>query len=287
MLIVLFDEPGLHVFRSILAAEAAIEPIDAQLAIHAAFDESGVPYGVRWVRPNRRGAAMGVEFTDQGEYRLVPIGAPQPKALVALIEAHGPDVEPGEAGSDVAALATRLRGFPDSWESQEEPCADTDVSDRQPPTPEPGRHAEDAAPGTSAPGCLWLGGPPDRSVVTLALCGPDLDPIEVTRRIGLTPTESHRKGDTYGRRNIPYRIGSWMMKVERQAPAGVQECLEELLERLPASEALWSRLATDYEIQLRVGVFFDGVNRDFDISPAVLTAAAKLNGSLWVDIYSF
>jgi hypothetical protein len=284
MLVVQFDEPSLLVFKSVLEAEREIEPIDAESEIRAAFDESGIPYGVRWVRPNRRGLAQGVEFIDQGEYRLVPTGLPQPTALIELIEAHAAQMD-ADAHSDLPVMLTRLRSLPGSWDGQEECLASASGSELL--TPEGSVLADGQASSAHGTGGVRLGGAPDRSVVTLALYSPELEPDEVTRRIGLRPTESHRKGDTFGRRKIPYRIGSWMLTAERLAPASVQECIEELLEQLPVSEELWSELSAEYEVQLRVSVFFDAVNRGFDINASVLSAVAAFRGSLVLDIYAW
>jgi len=111
MLIVLLDEPGLFVFSSPADAVQRIEPIDAESAIRAAFDDAAVPYAVEWVRPNRhRNALFGLlESVEPGEYRLVPAGPAQPGALVALLEAHSAYATPPEARADLDSLLARLR----------------------------------------------------------------------------------------------------------------------------------------------------------------------------------
>lgn len=286
MLFVLLDEPGVFVFGSAAAAELEIEPIDAELELRAAFDESGIPYAVRWVRPNRRSSLLGIGSIEQGEYRLVPSGPPQPAALIALLEEHPNGVAMAEAGLDTAALFARLRWIADVLE-QEQPVLDNDehaaISDRA-PSVQPGEDPTASAAGPRE--ALRLGGPPDRSVVTVAIYGRDLDPEELTRRIGVMPTESHRRGDVFGKRKIPHRIGAWMMTAERTAPASVQECLEELLDRVPTTDALWTELAKDYEIQLRVSVFFAAFNRGFAVSPSVLSMLAAFKGAFMLDIYA-
>ena len=67
MLIVLLDEPGLFVFSSPDAAQREIEAIDAEQELRAAYNESGVPYRVEWLRPNRQREMLGglvVNATD-------------------------------------------------------------------------------------------------------------------------------------------------------------------------------------------------------------------------------
>ena len=111
MMIVLLDEPGLFVFPSAADAARAIEPIDAESEIRAAFDDSGVPYRVEWVRPNRdRRRLFGLlKSTDPGEYRFVPAGPADPAALIQLLQAHPDSTEPPAAKAHLASLIARLR----------------------------------------------------------------------------------------------------------------------------------------------------------------------------------
>jgi len=111
MLIVLLDEPGLFVFQSPADAVRAIEPIDAESEIRAAFDHSAVPYKVEWVRPNRhRKALFGLlQSIESGEYRFVPAGPAQPAALIELLEAHPEYTNPPEARAGLESLLARLR----------------------------------------------------------------------------------------------------------------------------------------------------------------------------------
>ena len=114
MFIVLLDEPGLFVFASPNEAVGHIEPPDAESEIRAAFDDAAVPYRVDWIRPNSYtrlfGIVKGVSF---GEYRFVPAGAPDPAALVALLEAHPHFTTPADAQTALAELLTKMRAVSD------------------------------------------------------------------------------------------------------------------------------------------------------------------------------
>ena len=113
MLIVLLDEPGLFVFRSLDDAVRDIEPIDAESEIRAAFDEAGTPYKVEWARPNkRRKVFFGLfESIEPGEYRLVPAGPADPQTLLELIQSHPGATTPPEAKADLDALLPGLRAL--------------------------------------------------------------------------------------------------------------------------------------------------------------------------------
>ena len=112
--IVLLDEPGLFVFPSAADAVRFIEPIDAETEIHAAFDSSGTPYRVEWVRPNRWGSFL----VTPGKYRFVPAGPADPAALVRLLEAHPEHAQPPEAIAQLRSLLVKLRPTPESGVAQ-------------------------------------------------------------------------------------------------------------------------------------------------------------------------
>ena len=111
MLIVLLDEPGLFVFPTPTHAEQAIEPIDAESEIRAAFDESAVPYTVEWIEPNRRRQGVFFSSIEPGQYRFVSAGNSQPNALIKLLTAHSGSTNPPEAKAHLDALLARLRAL--------------------------------------------------------------------------------------------------------------------------------------------------------------------------------
>jgi hypothetical protein len=106
MLLVLEDDDCIHVYASPEAVSLAIEPLDADATIRAAFDESGVPYRIQWLSPNDGGRLLGIlPWVENGRYRLVPAGSPDRAALAALIR---PDrqVVPAEASAAITLLRT-------------------------------------------------------------------------------------------------------------------------------------------------------------------------------------
>jgi hypothetical protein len=84
VIVALLDEACLKLFRTLDEAEQEIEPLDVAI-VRAIFDESGVPYAVRWSVLNREGWFGG---RIPGEYHFIPAGPANPKALVALIDEY-------------------------------------------------------------------------------------------------------------------------------------------------------------------------------------------------------
>lgn len=110
MLIVLLDEPGLFVFSTPEAAAQAIEPVDAESDVRAAFDDAAVPYRVEWLKPPHRKIFFGLlESDERAEYRFVPAGPPDPAALLAVLVAHSSYTDPPEAHAGILALIKKLR----------------------------------------------------------------------------------------------------------------------------------------------------------------------------------
>lgn len=104
-MIILLDEPCLLVYPSAEAAAHDIEALDIEADLRAAFDETGVPYRVEWIRPNQRGWLR----VSNGEYRLVPAGPVVRDSLLALLDAYQ-SVRNGFGNSvDVADLMRSAR----------------------------------------------------------------------------------------------------------------------------------------------------------------------------------
>ena len=110
MLIVLLDEPGLFVFPTLNAAERGIEAYDADL-IRGAFDDSGAPYRVDWIRPKSdRKTFFGLLSShDPGEYRFVPAGPVDPVAFAQFLEAHPTAANSAAAAPEFESVRSRFR----------------------------------------------------------------------------------------------------------------------------------------------------------------------------------
>jgi hypothetical protein len=81
VIITLEDDGLLHLYESLEAVTLAIEALDAEGTLRAVFDEAGQRFTIDWVRPNDEGL-LGL---TNGEYRLVPAGAPDPGVLLEIL----------------------------------------------------------------------------------------------------------------------------------------------------------------------------------------------------------
>jgi hypothetical protein len=134
---------------------------------------------------------------------------------------------------------------------------------------------------------LEVGGLVDESGVGLAIYGRDLDPEDVTTRLGCRPTHAHRRGDTKRPGGIPFQSGGWFLEERGRAPDGPEQLIRRLLDRLPTTPSIWKALSEDYDIQLRFGIHFNGWNKGFVLPANLLATLAMMHVSLSFDLYAY
>lgn len=138
-----------------------------------------------------------------------------------------------------------------------------------------------------APRQPWLrvGGPARESCVSLALHGTDLDPRELTARLGCSPTESVRRGERPRAESPPAAQGAWILEFWGVAPQGPEDLIERALAAVSADARVWAELRARCSAQLRVALFSERANTAFALQPRTLARLAELQLELIVDCY--
>ena len=131
-----------------------------------------------------------------------------------------------------------------------------------------------------------VGGPVDEARLTLGIHGVDVQPEEISAALGCAPTSAHRRGDARRPGMRPYAQGAWLLTVEGSAPAGPDELVRQLLDRLPDDPAVWEQLATRYTVRVGFGIFVGAWSRGFELSPSSLRQLAVLGVPVGFDIYA-
>ncbi len=131
-----------------------------------------------------------------------------------------------------------------------------------------------------------VGGLVDEVAITLAIYGESLEPNTITDMLGVQPTSCHRRGERRGPRSPTYAQGAWFLSVRCESPVEPNEALLRLLDPLPDDDALWSRLASAYDVQLRLGVFFTGWNKGFSFSQQAVSKLARMRAKFGFDLYA-
>jgi hypothetical protein len=134
---------------------------------------------------------------------------------------------------------------------------------------------------------VWVaGGAIDQCSVSLRFFGEDLDPDELTQRLGVQPSVAYRKGDIFrGKRyDRIYKTGSWRLQTEKS-----DICLEEqinlLFDKLPSDLEIWENLGSRFQADLFCGLWLKRWNRCLDFEVATLQRMAERRLSIGLDIY--
>lgn len=136
------------------------------------------------------------------------------------------------------------------------------------------------------PMLFTAGGLIDSSKATLAIYGDDLDPEQVTAKLGVAPTRSQRRGVLAKDRTVAARVGAWFLSEQGAAPEGPNELAHRLKKRLPEDPVLWASLGEEVSIQMRFGLFQEAWNRGFDLDPEVVAWLGRIGATLVFDIYA-
>ena len=109
MILALEDDRVLRIYDSPEKAERSVEALYAEDTFHIAVDDHARPYRIEWVHPNRRGRILGLlGWAQNGEYRLVAAGQPDPALLLEAID-RAVAVEPESFATTVAELKVRFQ----------------------------------------------------------------------------------------------------------------------------------------------------------------------------------
>ena len=127
----------------------------------------------------------------------------------------------------------------------------------------------------------------DEYSVTLRFFGDDLDPDEVSRLLGCSPSDSARRGDIIQRRTRSYTApqGSWHLSTERSAD-DIEPQLITLCERLTADLSIWQSLTARFQADLFCGVFHAFQSHCIEFTPRLHRLLADRNLTLVLDIYA-
>lgn len=130
------------------------------------------------------------------------------------------------------------------------------------------------------------GGAIDESCVSIRFFGDDLDPEEITRKLGAEPTSVCRKGDIRRGKRSDYveRTGKWLIGTESSAePLEVQ--LNRLLDRLTSDLDIWKELVSKFDADIFCGIYLSEWNRGFCLPPLLSRRIADRQLQIGFDIY--
>jgi hypothetical protein len=126
------------------------------------------------------------------------------------------------------------------------------------------------------------------SGASLRIFGDKLDPDEISRLLGGTPTESFRKGEIKPSKitNIVRKSGGWLLKAKPKEPENLNAQVEEILEKLSQDLNVWAGLSNEYKVDLFCGLFMHETDEGLEISAKNMKALGERGIKLGLCIYA-
>ena len=125
--------------------------------------------------------------------------------------------------------------------------------------------------------------------MSLRIEGPDLDPDELTTRLGVEPTDAHRRGEIVrqGAHERRASSGHWgfSLGMTHSDTWDLDGAINAMLDRLPTDEALWRDIAQRYQLDVFCGLFMGGDNQGTDLQPATLARMTARGLALGFDVH--
>lgn len=126
------------------------------------------------------------------------------------------------------------------------------------------------------------------TAASLRIFGDDLDPDEITAKLGKQPDTSAKKGESVimpsGRKRIA-RTGRWSVSAEKRQPGDLDAQIRELLAGTTADLEIWRSITSRFDADIFCGLFMEDCNEGLALYPDILAALGKRGICLSLDIY--
>lgn len=122
--------------------------------------------------------------------------------------------------------------------------------------------------------------------IRIRVVGREIDPEEITRLTGITPTDSHRRGDRGGQHcpDLVRPAGYWSVAVQDDNAERFSERLKELVEKIP-NGILRNQPESGMTVEVFVGLFGIRDQSTFNIDPTTLKMIGDRGWHLVFDLY--
>lgn len=127
------------------------------------------------------------------------------------------------------------------------------------------------------------------TTLALRFFGDDLDPDEVTARLGCPPTKGAKKGGIWitkrGTENTA-RTGSWLLISNDRQPGDLNAQVADLLSLLSDDLLVWADFTARFDASVFCGIFVEQSNEGEDLSTETLQRLSSRNLRLSLNIYA-
>ncbi|MBN8841494.1 MAG: DUF4279 domain-containing protein [Sphingomonadales bacterium] len=126
------------------------------------------------------------------------------------------------------------------------------------------------------------------TTMCLRFFGDELDPDEITARLGRPPSVGMKKGSTWltksGKEKVA-RTGSWRLEAADRQPGDFDSQIAQILEGLNNDLAVWGDLTTRFKADVFCGVFMKESNEGLSLSAKSMLDLGARQLSLGFDVY--
>jgi len=122
--------------------------------------------------------------------------------------------------------------------------------------------------------------------VAIVITGFSCDPDDITRVLGVRPTDVWRRGDTIPPSTRRRVSNGWRLESSLPRDRSLEEHVTTILDRVSPSLHSLQELTTRPEIELACAVYFGNQAPEMYLAPPLLARIAQFGASLDVDLYS-
>jgi hypothetical protein len=130
----------------------------------------------------------------------------------------------------------------------------------------------------------------DKISVRLWITGFDCSPDEITRQLGVQPTETRIKGEyrIIGTKKLIKRLNkenAWVLKSPLSKRVNPDRHLRYILDTINSNKVQFSQFFNQYDATITFGIYWDYCNPGITLDPALLKELSGLNIEVGLDMY--
>lgn len=112
------------------------------------------------------------------------------------------------------------------------------------------------------------------------------DPDDITRRVGVTPTETAREGDAIGNTSKKRPCSLWALHSRLEPSASLDEHVKDVLDQLDANRAAFEEFSRDFGGTMQLVGYFRKVNPSVHFASEIVRRSADFGLCIDCDFYN-
>jgi len=114
----------------------------------------------------------------------------------------------------------------------------------------------------------------------------DFDPAEITRHVGVEPTDAWRKGDRHPRRGTEARFSRWSLRSRLGKEAELELHIADVLSQLARNEVAFREVSAKHSGTMQLVGYFHTGYPGLYFEPETLASLAKYSLGMDLDFYA-